>query len=490
MHRYIIFLFFFSAGILLGAQELKIEERGIRTNVRGTYFTAELEYRTNIVSTVTVVNNDLNWEKVSTNNTDHTIFVIGMSPNKPTSLTVEFKAGRERVLRSVSIPRVVLPPYVPSIQVLKPAGPKEPNDLFLATQFKYSFIMDQEGSILWVSDKMLLIPRRLANGNFLAISNRDAIGTSSPYLHEIDLAGNIYQTYFLKPGIHHDAIPLDQDSLLVLGKSGTGAFKERNSANDALTEQAKRVLGVDFSLVDIIVQISKQNRIEAIWSMEKFLDPQRPSYSLGGYEDDWFHANALAYNSKKDTITISGRSQSAVVGFSRGGDANGTIKWILGSKEEPAPWPSRLESKILEIDEKDLFSTSHSTTWLKNGNLLLYDNGLKHDPQPYSRAVEYSINEKSMKAKLVRQFDFGKKYFTPITGDVHALDKNTWFVFFAFFTPESGLPTRMVKVKPSNQEILWEAIILPREGKVDNYFRMFPLTREWLMEGSNGSSKN
>src|SRR2546426_3251407 len=63
------------------------------------------------------------------------------------------------------------------------------------------------------------------------------------------------------------------------------------------------------------------------------------------------------------------------------------------------------------------FSSQHSVRVLDNGNLLLYDNGLRHTP-PESRAVEYRLDVSTRTATMVWQYRRVPAVFTPFLGSV------------------------------------------------------------------------
>ena len=76
----------------------------------------------------------------------------------------------------------------------------------------------------------------------------------------------------------------------------------------------------------------------------------------------------------------------------------GDIIWRLGGKH----------NQFTFIDENEAntpiyFSMQHDIRMLSNGNLTIFDNGDQHDP-PYSRGVEYEIDEVNKTAKMVWEY--------------------------------------------------------------------------------------
>lgn len=76
----------------------------------------------------------------------------------------------------------------------------------------------------------------------------------------------------------------------------------------------------------------------------------------------------------------------------------GDIIWRLGGKHNQFTF-------IIENENNSpiYFSMQHDVRILANGNLTIFDNGDQHDP-PYSRGVEYVIDEESKTAKMVWEY--------------------------------------------------------------------------------------
>ena len=69
----------------------------------------------------------------------------------------------------------------------------------------------------------------------------------------------------------------------------------------------------------------------------------------------------------------------------------GTRGWFGGRNDQFA----------IEEDGLGGFNGQHSVRVLGNGNLLLFDNGLRHDPSE-TRAVEYRLDTTAMTATLLQ----------------------------------------------------------------------------------------
>jgi len=98
----------------------------------------------------------------------------------------------------------------------------------------------------------------------------------------------------------------------------------------------------------------------------------------------------------------------------------GDIIWRLGGRNN--------QFTIMN-DPLGGFSAQHSGRILDNGNLLLYDNGLRHSP-PESRAVEYRLDATNRTATLVWEFRHNPPIFTPIVGSAQRLLNGNTLVGF------------------------------------------------------------
>ena len=94
------------------------------------------------------------------------------------------------------------------------------------------------------------------------------------------------------------------------------------------------------------------------------------------------------------------------------------------------------------------FNGQHTARILDNGNLLLYDNGLRHAP-PESRAVEYHVDPTTLQARMVWQFRHEPLIFTQFVGSAQRLLNGNTLVGFA----QAGIATEVT----SAGDVVWEA---------------------------------
>jgi len=98
----------------------------------------------------------------------------------------------------------------------------------------------------------------------------------------------------------------------------------------------------------------------------------------------------------------------------RRGSPRGEFTFV-GEHEENAPY---------------YFARQHNVFKLPNGNITLFDNGAFHQP-PYSRAVEYKLDEVNKTATLVSEWRYSNgNIFCVTAGDAHRLPGGGWFIGF------------------------------------------------------------
>ena len=96
------------------------------------------------------------------------------------------------------------------------------------------------------------------------------------------------------------------------------------------------------------------------------------------------------------------------------------------------------------------FSAQHSVRVLTNGDLLLYDNGLRHTP-PESRAVEYRLDADTKTATMVWQYRRVPSVFTPFLGSVQRYQNGNTLIAFS-------TANLIVEVDPDGNQV-WQGVL-------------------------------
>lgn len=249
---------------------------------------------------------------------------------------------------------------------------------------------DYAGDCRWhLVEPFIFDMKRAKNGNILIGSNRLM---KMPYytagLCEMSLMGKLYTEYCIPGSYHHDQIEMEDGNLLILTQE-----------KDAATSEDMCVL-VDRKTGEIIKS----------WDYKKVL-PQNVAKSGSWSEHDWFHNNAVWYDKRTHSLTLSGRHQDVVINIDY---ETGELNWILG---DPEGWPKEMVDKYFFTPvgdgEFDWQYEQHACMMLPDGDIMLFDNGHWRakkkenyilNKNNFSRGVRYRINTENMTIEQVWQF--------------------------------------------------------------------------------------
>ena len=164
---------------------------------------------------------------------------------------------------------------------------------------------------------------------------------------------------------------------------------------------------------------------------------------------DFDHANAIAIDPTDGNYVVSFRNLGALVKL----DYNtGEVIWQLGGVQNQF---------TIVGDPLGGFQGQHSVWVLPNGHILIYDNGLHHNP-PETRAVEYALDTTAMTATFVWQFRHTPALFTEFEGSVERLSNGNTLVWFSGGTLDEVDP---------NGNVVWEGLLY-NAGNMRGAYRM------------------
>jgi arylsulfate sulfotransferase len=286
------------------------------------------------------------------------------------------------------------------------------------------YMMDNYGDIRWVLDYSSYPDlatmfyddgiARLRNGNFFFGD------TLTDKIYEVDLLGKILNTWEMPGyGFHHEVTEKPDGNFLLTSE------KEGSTNTNGL-----------HTVEDFVIEINRQTgAINHVWDLKESLNEYRTAWTTK--LEDWFHGNAVTYDSTDNTIIVSGRTQGVVKL-----DYQNNVVWILAPH---ADWGvnrrgedlSQFLLQPLDASGNPITDTAvlngwaaapdfewswyqHNPILLPNGNLMIFDNGTTRSlnvpdgnnifnsaPGKYSRAVEYKIDEAN---KTIQQmWDYGKE---------------------------------------------------------------------------------
>ncbi len=167
------------------------------------------------------------------------------------------------------------------------------------------------------------------------------------------------------------------------------------------------------------------------------------------YEDlttstvDYLHMNAIDRDNDGN-ILASFRHLSQVIKINR---QTGDVMWKLGGKENQFTFINEHESNA-----PNYFSYQHDVKRLANGDITLFDNGNQHSP-PYSRAVEYQLNEQNKTATLVWEYRHNPDIYAFAMGTVQRLSNGNTLIGWGIASATNGSPV-FTEVHPDNSVAL------------------------------------
>ncbi len=132
--------------------------------------------------------------------------------------------------------------------------------------------------------------------------------------------------------------------------------------------------------------------------------------NLRGSYIDYVHGNAIEVDNDGNLL-ISSRHMDEVTKINR---LTGDIIWRLGGV-----YCNNNQFRFFR--DQTGFSHQHDIRRLPNGHITVFDNGNLHNP-PYSRAVEYQIDEINKQAILIEQYHNSPQTYSFAMGCVRTLD--------------------------------------------------------------------
>jgi len=126
-------------------------------------------------------------------------------------------------------------------------------------------------------------------------------------------------------------------------------------------------------------------------------------------------------------ILASFRNHSEIMKISR---TTGEIMWRMGSPRGEFKFEGEHEENAPYY-----FARQHHIRKRPDGNITIFDNGAFHQP-PYSRAVEYELDEENQVARLVSEWRYPEgNIFCVTAGNAELLPNGGWFIGY-------GVPNR------------------------------------------------
>lgn len=162
----------------------------------------------------------------------------------------------------------------------------------------------------------------------------------------------------------------------------------------------------------VLQELDAEDNVVFEWSSWDHLSitDATPDIDLTGIFIDYCHGNAV----ERDTdgnILVSFRNTDEIIKIDRN---TGSVLWRWNSNREDL-------NDITFLNDTVGFSHQHDIRRLENGNLTMFDNGNLHGPPPYTRMLEYTLNEVNMTAEAVSVYP---EHWTPGTYFAFATGSN------------------------------------------------------------------
>jgi hypothetical protein len=206
----------------------------------------------------------------------------------------------------------------------------------------------------------------------------------------------------------HDFIYINDNHYLLMAY----IQKEVNNIPDSLRPTPNRKV--------VTAYIQEVQNGQVIWEWDGTDYPEFYTTSIEGnnYSDpensiDYMHINSMFIDPRDNNLICSFRNLDQVLKIQRG---TGRIMWRLGGKNSDFPMTG----------DQYFLRQHHATLVDNNQTLLLFDNG-HMSMRPYSRILEFKLNEKAKTITSFKSLTIPKKAFAAFMGSVQKLD-STYFI--------------------------------------------------------------
>lgn len=390
-------------------------------------------------------------------NQEHDIPVLGLYPDTDNEVTIEAEDRQGNVQeQTISIETNGTLASAHDRKVIESSPEEmEPGLTFVNTGETEPYGVDEEGDIRWYSSRTGGFAfKRLANGNLLQGMSESA-DDRNEYLLETDMLGKVQHQYEVNvPNykdnnvIHHDAIELPNNNLLVTVHDNSNSYEE-----DTMVE-IDRDTGETVETLDL----------KDIFPSEAYEEYSGPHESDG----DWIHQNAVWYDAETESILVSGRHQSAVLSLSY---PDMDINWILAA---PEGWSEDMAEKVLEPESDNLKypGAQHSPMILPDQDdnpdtkdVLLFDNnvavtrGDESISRDFSQGIQYRINEEEGTVETVWNYgeERGKDFFSNVVGDAdYMYETENRLLTSGYQELENSYRATIVETAGDTDEVVYE----------------------------------
>lgn len=303
--------------------------------------------------------------------------------------------------------------------------------------------IDETGAVVWYHREQLNIQDaiRLDDGNLLVVSDETGVreftptgevvaewrGTS-PGTDAAEVGEGLGPDEVIRVDIdsmHHDAQATAEGDILTLRRLEQDiAFDEPLCSDDEDFDGTEEIVGDAIVVFDPATgEVLQEHSLFDMLDPRDDVDPSEADYCVSyldrhypdGAPRDWTHANAVTLSPDGDTWLVSLRHVDLIIGVRAVDEPSGpvgSLRWAFGPGGD------------FELTEGRWSWHQHAPEWQDDDTILVYDNGNGRDdaPEPYSRAVEYDIDEEAMTATQTWEHVMPNRLYASFLGDADSLE--------------------------------------------------------------------
>ena len=333
--------------------------------------------------------------------------------------------------------------------------------------FSGLLVLDSQAYIVWYYESVHGVETvaQKGNGNLIYGATRLGLREITPLGEEVDRLDETCMTSAFQGQFHHEVLIRPDNRVLYLSSAIHEAAQGEVSqpqTSDIVSEWDQNK-GTSRVLFDIFDFIQLADRTEDSNVSEGGFFWKGCSGAPKGVQD-WTHANSL-FVGHRGNVILSIRHLDQIISIAPDFQS---IEWRLGGPG----------SDFTFSNSSDLFYHQHSAVELRNGNILLFDNGNTRpdeDGGEYSRALEIHLDFDEMSARKVWQYRHDPDLFAGCCSNVTRLPNgNTVMVFGAdFVTNQCCRVFTVVEANPSGEKIFE---IQMRSPQMAVQYRVYPIS--------------
>lgn len=313
------------------------------------------------------------------------------------------------------------PQDMPEINVITKNNPSDGYilinlfELGITTNYSYIAILNNDGFPVYYKK----VPSGVINFKYFDIGNNQKRFSynvnESGKVVVMDEHFNEIQQLDLLPHNGHGHYPSDTHDFLYFSDNHyvLPAYVTRENV-DMTTHGGNSAV----DLVDFVFQEIQNNQVIFEWNSadhpELLVDTDPIYYAQYATHPkvDYFHFNSINIDPHDNNFIVTARHTNQIYKINR---TTGQIMWRFGGSNDN-----------FNLTGNEIISHPHHATILPNGHLLVFDNGVTKNPRQ-TRIAEFAINETTMTADLVYEYNDPGRYFD-IMGSAQKLANGNYFI--------------------------------------------------------------